>query len=340
MESEVISFGRFRLHLGRRELWRDEAPVRLHRRALDILCALAAAKGDVVGKDELMAQLWPGRTVEEGNLHVNVSALRKALDEHGEGHSYIVTVPGRGYRLAGLAGRTADLTQPLHPQALSVPDKPSIAVLPFVNLSGDPEQDYFADGIADEVIAALTRLPSVFVIARNSSFTYQSRLVDITQVGRELGVRYTLQGSLRKSSSRIRVIARLVDAEAGNHLWAGRYDRDLIDIFAVQDEITEAVTIGIAPAITDAERKRAMRRPPENIDAWASYQRGLWHLANSSADDVILAHGWFQQAFELDPNFVGGYTDSRSHTLISARYGGPRACHRRKPRQKIGSVAE
>ena len=138
MDTGPISFGRFRLDLDLRELRRDGEPLQLRGRALDILCALAAAKGEVVGKDDLMARLWPGRIVEEGNIHVHVSALRKALDGHGEGHSYVVTVPGRGYRLAGLAGSPE--AAPSAAQGLPLPDKPSIAVLPFQNLSGDPDQ--------------------------------------------------------------------------------------------------------------------------------------------------------------------------------------------------------
>ncbi len=192
--------------------------------------------------------------------------------------------------------------------SLALPDKPSIAVLPFANMSNDPEQEFFADGIAEDVITALSRYPSLFVIARNSSFTYKGKAVDVKEVGRELGVRYVLEGSLRKSGNRIRVTAQLVEAETGNHLWAERYDRDLADIFAVQDEITEAVTIAIAPAIADAELKRAMRKPPENLDAWAAYQRGLWHLDKATADDNALAESFFQQAADLDPNFADAYS--------------------------------
>src|SRR5262249_39859958 len=162
--------------------------------------------------------------------------------------------------------------------ALPLPDKPSIAVLPFANMSGDPEQEFFADGIAEDVTTTLSRYPSLFVIARNSSFTYKGRPVDVKQVGRELGVRYALEGSVRKAGNRIRVTAQLVEAEAGNHVWAERYDRELADIFGLQDEITEAVTIAIAPAVADAERQRAMRKPPGSLDAWAAYQRGLWHF--------------------------------------------------------------
>jgi adenylate cyclase len=181
-------------------------------------------------------------------------------------------------------------------------------VLPFANMSNDPDQEFFADGIAEDVITALSRYPSLFVIARNSCFTYKGRAVDVKQVGRELGVRYVLEGSLRKSGNRIRVTAQLVEAETGNHLWAERYDRDLADIFVVQDEITEAVTIAIAPAIDEAERQRALRKSPDSLDAWAAYQRGLWHLSRNNAGDDVAAEEFFRQAIDLDPYFAGGYT--------------------------------
>jgi adenylate cyclase len=217
--------------------------------------------------------------------------------------------PVHVFRVGPLASRPhAAETEAVTPAGpLALPDKPSIAVLPFANMSNDPDQEFFADGIAEDVITALSRYPSLFVIARNSCFTYKGRAVDVKQVGRELGVRYVLEGSLRKSGNRIRVTAQLVEAETGNHLWAERYDRDLADIFAVQDEITEAVTIAIAPAIADAEQNRAMRKPPGNLDAWAAYQRGLWHLGKYSAEDLTVALKFFQQAVDLDPTFIGGY---------------------------------
>jgi adenylate cyclase len=150
---------------------------------------------------------------------------------------------------------------------LVLPDKPSVAVLPFANMSGDPEQEFFADGIAEDVITALSRYPSLFVIARNSSFTYKGRAVDVKEVGHELGVRYVLEGSLRKAGNRIRVTAQLVEAETGRHVWAERYDRDLADIFALQDEITEAVTIAIAPAVAGAAIGPALEgRPARHRD--------------------------------------------------------------------------
>ena len=198
-------------------------------------------------------------------------------------------------QIAGAVSATAQETP-----ALALPDKPSIAVLPFSNMSSDPEQEFVADGIAEDVITALSRYPSLFVIARNSCLTYKGRAIDVKQVGRELGVRYVLEGSLRKSGNRIRVTAQLVEAETGNHVWAERYDRDLADIFRLQDEITEAVATAVAPAIADAERQLAMRKPPGNLDAWSAYQRGLWHFSKGTPDDNALAEGFFQQAIDLD----------------------------------------
>jgi adenylate cyclase len=189
-----------------------------------------------------------------------------------------------------------------------LPDKPSVAVLPFANMSSDPEQEFLADGIAEDITTALSHCPALFVIARNSCFTYKGCAVEVRQVGRELGVRYVLEGSLRKAGNRIRVTAQLVEAEAGNHVWAERYDRDLTHIFAVQDEIAEAVTIAIAPVIAEAEQRRAMRKPPGSLDAWAAYQRGLWHISKFTAPDNTLAEKFFQQAINLDPNFAGGHT--------------------------------
>jgi adenylate cyclase len=181
----------------------------------------------------------------------------------------------RVYQLrgSGSAGQSAEVIQP----TLALPDKPSVAVLPFTNMSNDPEQQFFADGIAEDVITALSRYPSLFVIARNSSFTYKDRAVDVKEVGRELGVRYVLEGSLRKSGNRIRVTAQL--AETGKHVRAERYDRDLADIFAVQDEITEAVAIAVAPAIATAERQRAMRKAPGSLDVWGGPTSGDYGIS-------------------------------------------------------------
>jgi adenylate cyclase len=230
-----------------------------------------------------------------------------SFEDMGEQHVKNIARPVRAYRVRdGTIPTKETEAAPLQP--LPLPDKPSVAVLPFANMSSDPEQEFFADGIAEDVITALSRYPSLFVIARNSSFTYEGRSVDVKQIGCELGVRYVLEGSLRKSGNRIRVTAQLAGAETGKHIWAERYDRDLADIFAVQDKITEAVTIAVAPAIADAEQHRALRKPPGSLDAWGAYQRGLWHLSKASAEDNALAEKFFQRAIDLDPMFVGGYT--------------------------------
>jgi adenylate cyclase len=232
--------------------------------------------------------------------------LDVAFEDLGEQEVKNIARPVRVFRIRAITPAVDAQGAPA--PALALPDKPSIAVLPFANMSNDPEQEFFADGIAEDIITALSRYPSLFVIARNSCFTYKGHAVDVKQVGRELGVRYVLEGSLRKSGNRIRVTAQLVEAETGNHVWAERYDRDLADIFAVQDEITEAVTIAIAPAIAEAERQRAMRRPPESLDAWAAYQRGLWHLCKVTEEDFTIALKLFETGTHLDPGFAGCYS--------------------------------
>jgi adenylate cyclase len=183
-----------------------------------------------------------------------------------------------------------------------LPDKPSIAVLPFENMSGDPEQEYFADGIAEDIITGLSRFHWFFVIARNSSFTYKGRAVDVTQVARELGVQYVLEGSVRKGGNRVRITAQLIDALTGRHVWAERYDRDLDDIFAVQDEISEAITTTVAPAFTSAEAQRAERKPPESFDAWDYCMRGNWYLSRRGEEDIARAVELFEQALKRDAN--------------------------------------
>jgi TolB-like protein len=257
MRNEEISFGPFRLDLRRPELRRDGQAVRIHQRALGVLCVLAEAKGEIVSKDELMARLWPGRIIEEGNLHVHVSALRKSLDEHGAGHSFVVTVPGCGYRLAHLTGSPSTrLAEGSSPPGLPLPNKPSIAVLPFQNLSGDPNEEYFADGMVEEIITTLSRIRWLFVIARNSSFTYKGKAVDVKQIGRELGVRYVLEGSVRKAGGRVRITAQLIEAETSAHLWADRFDGSLESIFDLQDQVAISVAGVIEPALQAVEVRR------------------------------------------------------------------------------------
>jgi adenylate cyclase len=174
-------------------------------------------------------------------------------------------------------------------------------------MSGDPEQEYFADGMVEEIITALSRIRWLFVIARNSSFTYKGQAVNVKRVGHDLGVRYILEGSVRRGGNRVRVTAQLIDAISGAHVWAERYDRDLSDIFAVQDEITASVAGVIEPALAEAEQQRVLHKPPDRLDAWEAYQRGLWHFNKYGAEDNKIAQTFFRQAIALDPNFAPGH---------------------------------
>src|SRR3954463_9051695 len=290
--SEELTFGDFRLDLSRRKLTRNGVPVQLKNRTLDILCVLAAAKGETVSKDALMSRVWLNVPVTENNLQVHLSALRRALDGERKGESFLVTVPGRGYRLLGVGapGRSNGIAASR--QAPAVPDKPSIAVLPFTNMSGDPEQEYFADGIAEDIITALSRMRWLFVIARNSSFAYKGRGVDVKEVGTALGVRYVLEGSVRKSANRVRITGQLIDASSGTHLWADRFDGSLDDIFDLQDQVTASVVGAIAPKLEQAEIERAKRKPTQNLDAYDYYLRGLAavHKWTKEANDEALAN--------------------------------------------------
>ncbi|XSC43310.1 adenylate/guanylate cyclase domain-containing protein [Bradyrhizobium sp. RDT10] len=192
--------------------------------------------------------------------------------------------------------------------ALTLPDKPSIAVLPFINMSGDPEQEYFADGIVEDIITALSHFKALFVIARNSSFTYKGRAVDVKQIGRELGVRYVLEGSVRKAANRVRITGQLVDTATGAHLWADRFDGGLSDVFDLQDQVTESVVGAIAPAVEKAEIERAKRRPTESLDAYSLYLRGLaklYQVTSRQANEEALR--LFNSAIELDPDFASAY---------------------------------
>jgi adenylate cyclase len=304
MSGEEISFGRFRLHVGRRELLRDGEPVRLNGRALDILSALAAAQGGVLSKDALMARLWPGRVVEEGNLHVHVSALRKTLDEHGEGHNYIVTVPGRGYRLAGpVARETTGPNEPPPERTLPLPDKPSIAVLPFSNIGGDPDQEYFSSGMVEEIITALSRIRWLFVIARNSSFDYKGHTVNVKLVGRELGVRYVLEGSVRRAGGRLRITAQLIDARNGAHLWAERFDGSPEDVFDLQDKVALSVAGVIEPTLQAAEIRRSSEWPTSDLTAYDLYLRALPYVTSREKDRLQHAFDILSQAVQRDPNY-------------------------------------
>ena len=239
-----------------------------------------------------------------------------AFDDMGSQSLKNIADPMRAWRVR--LDNNARATEPAKPaietaQPLALPDKPSIAVLPFTNMSGDPEQDYFADGMVDDIITALSHFKALFVIARNSSFTYKGRAVDVKQVGRELGVRYVLEGSVRKAANRVRITGQLVDTATGAHLWAERFDGGLGDTFDLQDQVTESVVGAIAPAVEKAEIERAKRKPTESLDAYALYLRGLarlYQFASRQANTEALR--LFNSAIELDPEFASAYARAAS----------------------------
>lgn len=248
----------------------------------------------------------PGEVYVSGIVYDQASGkLEAAFDDLGEQLVKNIARPVRVYRARSHSEDT--FAKPNDAAQLALPDKPSIAVLPFDNLSGDPEQEYFSDGISEDIITELSRIRWFFVTARNSSFSYKGQSPDIRQVARELGVRYVLEGSVRKVGNRVRITAQLIDGASGNHVWAERYDRELEDIFAVQDEITGTVVAAIEPELSRAEQERARRKPPENLDAWDCYQRGLWHVWRFSKADNEEARRLFQRAVERDPNFSSAF---------------------------------
>jgi len=203
--------------------------------------------------------------------------------------------------------RSAETLKAEAGEDLALPDKPSIAVLPFDNMSGDPEQEFLADGITEDLITALSRIRWFFVIARNSTYTYKGKAVEVTQVAKELGVRYVLEGSVRKAGNRVRITAQLIDATSGRHVWAERYDRQIEDIFDLQDEMSQTIVGAVEPELSAAERDRALAKPPENLDAWESYQRGLWHMWLYERDGNSEAEILLKRAAELDPGFAPAY---------------------------------
>ena len=307
MDRDEVGFGPFRLDLGLRKLSFEGAPVNLAGRALDILCALASARGDVVSKDQLMDSVWSGQVVEENNIQVHISAVRKELAQRTNGESFVVTVPGRGYRLMGLEP-VADTSQPesCGREGSSVPGT-SIAVLAFQNMSGDPEQEYFADGIVEDIITGLSRIKWMSVIARNSSFFYRGKAIDLREVGRDLGVRYLLEGSVRKAGNRIRIGTQLIDAQTGLHLWAERYDRLLDDIFALQDEITMSVIGAIEPNLRKAEMERVKRKRPDNLNAYDLVLRALPFVRTAMVSGSDAAIPLLDEALRLEPDYAGAH---------------------------------
>ncbi len=303
----------------RRELTLRGQVVTVGPQVFDLLLQLVSNRDRVVSKDDLLNAVWSGRIVSESTITSHINAVRKAIGDTGEEQRLVRTVPRKGYRFVGeiKVGETGEAPQPdgpgigertsSDPTELVLPDKPSITVLPFHNLSGDPEQEYFADGMVEDIITALSRIRWLFVIARNSSFTYKGRPVDVQGIGQTLGVRYVLEGSVRKSGDKIRITGQLIDATTGTHIWSERFEGMLRDIFELQDQIAESVVGAIAPQLERAEIERAKRKPTESLDAYDYYLRGMAKLHNGTREAIEQALPLFYKAIELDPEFASAY---------------------------------
>jgi TolB-like protein len=295
-------FGAYALDPGTRELRRGGEQVALEPQVFDLLVFLIENRDRVVSKDDLMAAVWQGRIVSESTLTSRINAARKAVGDSGDEQILIRTIARKGFRFVGAL---SDAPSPAEPSraAFPSPERPSIAVLPFVNMSGDPEQDYFSDGISEDIITALSKLRWFFVIARNSSFIYKGKAVHLKQVAEDLGVRYVIEGSVRKVGERVRITGQLNDVVTGSHIWAERYDRDLADVFAVQDEITEAIVAAIEPQLYAAENFHAQRKPPGSLDAWDLVMRALSHYWRVTRQDNVVAQALLEKAISIDPNY-------------------------------------
>lgn len=307
----MLLFGDCALDPDRRELKRASGAIAVGPQVFDLLLHLVENRGRVVSKDDLLEAVWRGRIVSESTITSHINAARTAIGDSGRTQRLIRTVARKGFRFVGdVTEASSDAASPTpsgSEPSLPLPDKPSIAVLPFVNLSGDAEQDYFADGMVEDIITALSHIRWLFVIARNSSFTYKGLSSDVKQIGRELGVRYVLEGSVRRAAARVRITGQLIDAGTGGHLWAERYEGALGDIFALQDRITESVVGAIAQELERAEIRRSKRKPTESLDAYDYFLRGMadFHVGGPSAVDQAIGH--FRRAVVLDPDYASAY---------------------------------
>jgi TolB-like protein/Flp pilus assembly protein TadD len=305
------------LDVERRELkWGTEL-IAVGPKVFDLLLFLIQNRHQVVTRDDLLQAVWEGRIVSESTLTSHINAVRKAIGDTGKEQRLIRTVARKGMRFvgkvveeklpAGASVMSSSIAGETLGPVLTLPDSPSIAVLPFRNLSGELAQDYFADGVVEDIITALSRIRWLFVIARNSSFTYKGKTVDEKQVGRELGVRYVVEGSVRRSENRIRITGQLVDAASGTHLWAERFEGTLDDIFELQDQIATSIVGAIASQLERVEIERARRKPTGNLSAYDTYLRAMPHLHRGTRQAIDEALPLFYQAMQLDPEFASAH---------------------------------
>ena len=310
----IYQFADCSLDVERQELRRGAELVDVEPQVLDLLQYLIRNRERVVSKDDLIEHVWHGRIVSESTLTSRITAARQAIGDSGDQQRLIRTIARKGIRIVGEVGSdqsssaggstTSAISFSLDAMEPRLPDKPSIAVLPFINLSGDPEQGYFADGMAEEILTALSHCNSLFVIARNSSFTYKGKAIDVRQVGRDLGVRYVLEGSVRRSGDRLRFSVQLIDATSGAQIWAERFDGGANDVFELQDRIAESVVAVIEPNVQLAEIERMKRKPVTNLDAYDLLLRAQqleYEFTRESLDEALRC---LEQALTIDPNYA------------------------------------
>jgi len=307
MNADVpMVFGPFVFRESTGALHRHGSRVELGRRALALLNMLLRAEGRPVSKSDLMDAAWPDTSIEESNLTVQIAALRKALGRAPDGGDWIVTVPGVGYRFApsspAVIARNDIRSLDLPPEVAG--SKPSIAVLAFTNMSSDPEQEYFADGLSEDLITDLSKVPGLVVIARNSSFAYKGKALDVRQIARELGVRYVVEGSVRRAAERVRITSQLIDTTANAHVWADRFDRDLADVFALQDEVVAKIIAALAPVLPSGQPVFGQRA--KNLEAYDLFVRARV-LSMLSAQGNMAALPLLERAISIEPDFADAH---------------------------------
>ncbi|MFZ1918713.1 MAG: winged helix-turn-helix domain-containing tetratricopeptide repeat protein [Terriglobales bacterium] len=305
-------FEDFRVDVDKRLLFRQGKPVRLTPKAFDTLLLLVERKGEVISKDDLMRSVWPDTAVEENNLNQNISTLRRVLGENRGENRYIATVPGQGYRFvpavesSGFAQLTAEPV--------------TLAVLPFANLSSDTDSEFFADGVTEEIINALTQIRNLRVVARTSSFSFKGTQLDLRTVGATLNAGTLIEGSVRKSGGRVRIVAQLINAADGYHIWSERYDRDLRDIFEVQDEIARTIADRLKVTLGPEKAETLVRSETKNLEAYQFYLKGRFHWNKRSADGLQKAIEYFQQAIGKDPSYAVAYAGlADAYNMVSFR---------------------
>ena len=314
--AQFYEFGPFCVDASQRLLARDGTPVPLTPKVFDTLLHLVQHSGTALSKDELMRVIWPDTVVEENNLNQNISILRRVLGDGRSEHRYIATVPGHGYQFVAEVKFSKERSS-----ALSLGDDASIAVLPFANLSTDASNQYFCDGLAEELINALAKLEQIRVVARTSAFSFKGKETDIREIGRKLKVSTVLEGSVRKSGNRLRITVQLINAANGYHLWSERYDTEMQDIFDVQDEITLAIVGALKLKLLGKEKSAILKHHTENPKAYLNYLKGQYYRWKTAPDEFRKCCDYFERAVNADPSFALGYFGLNSFYGYGSAWG-------------------